>query len=327
MADKKRILIVGTGGIGLKHIKAFSSLDSPPHLSAIDPRPEAGEKARELGVEFLQRSWEDLSLPDFDGVVICAPAPKHVAFVMRCLEDGVPVLSEKPLSHNWEGVEDLVALSEKPGAPPSGIAYTRRYVPAHQWAAELVASGKLGPMPVARIAAGQPFTTYRPDYRQTYYASRAQGGGCMLDFTSHFVDLLQFYLGRIKSARGFLRHSVLEGVEVEDTVAMALDFESGALGTVHVNQYQPVNENLIDFCGSEHCLRMFEPEFSGKVFQSGSEDWSQLDLPTGDYLDALRFQAGAFLEAINGGPAMRTSIADAANTLRVCLDVLESGAD
>lgn len=324
MAGKKRILIVGAGGIGLKHINAFRSLDAPPALAAIDPRPEAARRAAELGVEVLDNAWEDLRLADFDGIVICAPAPKHVPFIARCLSEGVPVLSEKPLSHNWDGVEELVKLSAKPGAPPSGVAYTRRYVPAHHEAAEMVKSGKLGSMPVARIVAGQPFTTYRPDYRQTYYASRAMGGGCMLDFTSHFVDLLQFYLGHIRAARGFLRHSVLEGVEVEDTVAMALDFESGTLGTVHVNQYQPVNENVIDFCGERTCLRMLEPGFSGELFGSGFEEWQNLELPPGDYAEALKRQAGAFLAAIDGGPAMRCGIADAANTLRACLDVMES---
>jgi predicted dehydrogenase len=323
MAEKKRILIVGAGGIGLKHIRAFSSLSAPPALAAVDPRPEAGARAKELGVEVLDKSWEDLHLPDFDGIVICAPAPKHVPFVTRCLGEGVPVLSEKPLSQEWDGVEELIRLSRQPNAPATGIAYTRRYVPAHEQAAEMVRSGKLGDVATARIIAGQPFTTYRPDYRQTYYASRAMGGGCVLDFTSHFIDLLQFYLGPIKAARGFKRHSVLEGVEVEDTVAMALDFESGVLGTVHVNQYQPVNENIIDFCGADSCLRMLEPGFTGKVFRSGSEEWQDLVLEPGDYAEALKRQAGAFLAAIDGGPAMHTSIAEAANTLRACLDVLD----
>ncbi len=320
MAGRKRILIVGAGGIGLKHIKAFSALDAPPSVAVTDPRPEAGERARDLGVEVLEEKWENLRLADFDGVVICAPAPKHVPFAKRCIIEGVPVLSEKPLSHNWEGVEELVELSTRPGAPPSGIAYTRRYVPAHQQAAEMVASGKLGPIPVARISAGQPFTTYRPDYRQTYYASRAQGGGCMLDFTSHFVDLMQLYLGRIKSAHGYMRHSVLEEVEVEDTVAMALDFESGALGTVHVNQYQPVNENVIDFCGERTCLRMLEPGFSGKLFQSGSEEWQDLELPRVT-LRALKRQAGGFWQR------RRVRLCHKhwdVHTMRICLDVMES---
>ena len=325
MAVRKRILIVGAGGIGLKHIRAFNSLDSPPRLSAIDPRAEAGARARESGVEVLDNAWEDLSLPDFDGVVICAPAPMHVPFAARCLREGVAVLSEKPLSHAWDGVEDLVELARGSAAPPSGVAYTRRYIPAHERARDMVASGKLGRMLVARITAGQPFTTYRPNYRQIYYASRAQGGGCVLDFASHFIDLMQFYLGPIKSAAGYCRHSALEGVEVEDTVAAAFDFSGGALGTLHVNQYQPVNESIIDFCGVDSCLRVLEPGFTGKVFRTGSQEWEELDLGPGDYGEALKRQAAAFLAAIDGGPPMRTGIADAANTLRMCLDLLETG--
>jgi predicted dehydrogenase len=237
----------------------------------------------------------------------------------------VPVLSEKPLSHTWDGVEDLVELASRPGAPVSGVAYTRRYIPAHEDARELVASGKLGPMPVGRIMAGQPFTTYRPDYKEIYYSNRAQGGGCVLDFASHFVDLMQYYLGRIDSVRGYWKHAMLEGVEVEDTVAAALEFSSGAIGTLHVNQYQPVNENIIDFCGDKTLLRMLEPGWTAQVFSSGAESWEPLALRPGDYFEGLNRQAAGFLAAINGGAPMHTSIADAANTLRACLDLLEAG--
>lgn len=324
MSKEKRILIVGAGGIGMKHLRAFSALDTPPRLFALDPRPDAAERVAEVGAELLVKDWENVKITDFDGVVLCVPAPLHIPFAARCLREGVPVLSEKPLSQAWDGVEELVELSQKPGAPPSGIAYTRRYIPAHADAQKMVASGKFGDMKVMRIAAGQPFTTYRPDYKQIYYASHAQGGGCILDFTSHFIDLVQFYLGPAKSACGWGKHLSIEGVSVEDTVAMALEFESGALGTIHVNQYQPVNENIIDFCGEDACVRILEPGLTGQVFQKGNEEWVDLNLSPGDYLEGIRQQAGAFLAAIDGGPAMRTSIADAANTLRLCLDLLKN---
>ena len=203
---KKRILIVGAGGIGLKHMRAMGALDVPPRLAVIEPRPDARARAAELGVEVLDSDWEGVDLSQFDGVVICAPAPMHVPMLARCLSEGVPVLTEKPLSQAWDGVEELIALADKEGAPPSGVAYTRRYVPAHRKAQEIVASGELGPILAVRVLAGQPFTSYRPDYRQTYYASRAMGGGCTLDFASHFVDLVQFYAGPINSICGYPRH-------------------------------------------------------------------------------------------------------------------------
>ncbi len=322
MPEPKRILIVGAGSIGLKHVRAFTAADPRVELYVMDPSQGARERAAAAGARTLDVSWEELDVTDCDGVVICAPAPMHVPYAARCLREGVPVLSEKPLSHSWDGVPELVRLSRKSRAPVSGVAYVRRYHPAHEAMRGLVASGSLGPMHVLRINSGQPFTTYRPDYKRIYYASREQGGGCVLDFASHFIDLAQYYLGRAKSVRGYAGHLALEGVGVEDTAALTFEFDGGELGTLNINQYQPLNENCIELCGPEACLRITEPGFTCRVWRAGSDRWEDIAVEPGDYLDALRRQAAAFLAAIDGGPPMRTSIADSAHTLRLCLDVL-----
>ena len=318
----KQVLIVGAGGIGLKHIKAFSAVDEPPHIVAIDPREAARARAEELGAEALDASWDSLDIKAFDGVVNCAPAPTHVPFAALCIREGTPILSEKPLSHSWDGVEELIELAESPGAPPSGVAYVRRYHPAHERMRAFLASGEFGEILGIRITAGQPFAKYRPDYRQIYYASYEMGGGCALDCASHMVDLVQWYLGRISSMQGYARHMALEGVEVDDTVSVAFDFDNGALGSLNVNQYQPLNETRIELFGPEGVLRIIEPGFACQVWRKDAEDWEELAVEPGDYAEALRRQAAGFLAAINGGPALRTSIRDAANTLRLCLDLL-----
>ena len=114
------------------------------------------------------------------------------------------------------------------------------------------------------------------------------------------------------------------GVEVEDVVALSLDFQSRALGSLHVNQYQPLNESRIEFCGVDGVLRIIEPGFACQIWRKDSEDWEDLDVEPGDYAEGLRRQAAAFLASIEGGPPMRTSIPEAAHTLRLCLDLLEN---
>lgn len=317
------ILIVGAGGIGLKHIRAFNGVEPRPKLCAIDPRRESLERAAELGAEPIDAAWDDIDLSQFGGVVICAPAPFHVPMTARCLREGVPVLSEKPLSHAWSGVEELIELSEQAGAPPSGVAYVRRYHPLHQMAARLIASGELGEMLVCRVNTGQPFTTYRPDYKEIYYARREMGGGCLLDAASHHIDLVQSYMGPIREMTGFIRHLALEGVEVEDAVALSFDFSrNGALGTMNTNQFQPNNEGIIEFAGTDGFLRIVEPGFTCRIFRKGAADWEDLEVEQADYLEAMRRQAQAFVAAIDGGPPLLTSIRDAAHTLRLCLKLI-----
>lgn len=318
-----RFLIVGGGSIGLKHARAFGSLDPRPELVVLDPREEARKRAAELGADVQDSPFENTDIRAFDGVVICAPAPFHVPFARRCVAQGVPVLSEKPLSHSREGVDELIRAAESPAAPPSGVAFTRRYHPAHEQMREMVAGGDLGRVLCIRISAGQPFTSYRPDYRDIYFARRDMGGGCLLDFASHFIDLAQWYAGPASRMTGCMQHLVLEGVDVEDTVALALEFENKALATIHVNQYQPVNENILDFVCERAVLRIAEPGFACRIWREGRDDWEQIETPPGDYAEALRRQAAAFVAAVGGGPQMRTSIKEAARTLDLCLRLLD----
>lgn len=276
-----------------------------------------------MGVRVLDTDWDSIDPREFDGVVLCVPPPLHAPFASRLLAAGVPVLSEKPLSSGWEGVDDLVRDAEAVGAPPSGVAYVRRYIGVHADVRRMIEKGDFGPIAAVRISAGQPFASYRPDYQSIYYARRETGGGCVLDFASHFLDLAQWLAGPCRSVRGYCGRLALEGVEVEDTAVVSFDLESGGLGTLNVNQYQPVNENVIDLCGPEACVRIVEPDFTCRVWRRGAGDWQTVDTRQGDYSDGLAAQAAAFLDAIEGGPPMRTGIREAAHTLRLCLDLLE----
>lgn len=323
MPPERRILVVGTGSIGLKHLRAFLSLDSPPSLTAIDPSPAARGRAAEMGVRVLDTDWDSADLTDFDGVVLCVPPPLHVPYASRLLAAGVPVLSEKPLSGGWDGVEDLVRRSEEDGAPHSGVAYVRRCIGVHAETRRMVERGDFGPILVVRVSSGQPFPRCRPDYRSIYYAKRETGGGCVLDFASHFLDLAQWLAGPIRSVRGYSGRLALDGVEVEDTAVVSFDLESDGLGALSVNQFQPVNENVIDLCGPEACVRILEPGFTCRVWRRHATEWETLKTRSGDYAEGLAAQAAAFLAAIDGGPPMRTGIAEAAHTLRLCLDLLE----
>ncbi len=103
-------------------------------------------------------------------------------------------------------------------------------------------------------------------------------------------------------------------MEVDDTVAASFDFEtSPALGVLHVNQFQPVNENLLEFAGTEGCLRIREPSFQCEVFSKGASAWDAVHIYGGDYLDACGVRA---LPDRNRGGANENLIADAASTLR-----------
>ncbi len=170
-----------------------------------------------------------------------------------------------------------------------------------------LAGGRFG-APVEIVATcGQNFPTYRPAYRQTYYASRATGGGAVQDALTHIIDAGQWLVGPIDKLAADASHQLLEGVEVEDTVHVIARHGS-VMGSYALNQHQMPNEFTI----SVHCERgtvryemhesrwrwMTEP---GNAWHDERHDVSQRDA-------LFIHQANAFLDAVEGKSAPLCSL-------------------
>ncbi|MBW7460505.1 Gfo/Idh/MocA family oxidoreductase, partial [Paenibacillus sepulcri] len=73
---------------------------------------------------------------------------------------------------------------------------------------------------------------------QSYYDSagwrgtwQLDGGGVLINQAIHTLDLLQFFMGPVKHVTAHKATLSHERIEVEDTAAAAIRFESGALGS------------------------------------------------------------------------------------------------
>lgn len=69
---------------------------------------------------------------------------------------------------------------------------------------------------------------------ETWRSDPAEGGGCLLDYASHVIDLLNGILSPVKSAKGTLLKSIYSG-KVEDAVYSLLEMQSGQTGLLSVN--------------------------------------------------------------------------------------------
>jgi predicted dehydrogenase len=58
------------------------------------------------------------------------------------------------------------------------------------------------------------------------------GGGALMNQSIHAIDLLQYFMGPVKSVQAFTDTLAHERIEVEDAAVAALRFENGALGVI-----------------------------------------------------------------------------------------------
>jgi len=325
----KRVLIIGAGGIGKRHIRGFLKTGrARVSVCEVDPA-KLRDVAATYDVEETYPDLESVSLGDFDLAVIAVPAHLHVPFGQRLADAGVPFLTEKPLSVSLDGVDRLIETVRSKGLTVR-VGYVRR---SRKWVQRLKAdldAGRIGEVRMAYLNASQDFPRYRPDYQRTYYAKRSMGGGAILDCASHFVDLVLWTLGPAREVAAMYDRLVLEGVECEDSLLMNLRMASGALVNLTFNQFQKPNVAVAEFIGTKGNLRLVDTEARLEFADDDSGRWqteSFLDrsmTPMEIHESLFAQQASDFLDALEGRPDLMCTLEEARENLRVCLAARES---
>jgi predicted dehydrogenase len=162
-----------------------------------------------------------------------------VPLALALVEQSIPVLMEKPLSHDLSRVAELQRLATARQVPVM-VGYNLRFNPSLIAFRELLGSGDLGTVRAARAEVGQYLPDWRPqaDYRGCVSASRALGGGALLEL-SHEIDYIYWLFGmpdRVTCRGG--HYSELE-IDVEDLVELCLEYDSPRrLVSIHLDFLQ-----------------------------------------------------------------------------------------
>lgn len=315
------VLIVGGGSIGERHLRCFQQIGCDVALcETSDARRQ--EVAAQYGLATTFAATRDAAKQSWDGVVICTPAHLHVEHVVQLAPTTPALLIEKPLCTRRVDVERLQAATADKVVQ---IAYVLRAHPAVQHVRRQLAAGQIGTLHEVTVVAGQHFPTFRPAYREIYYARRESGGGAIQDAATHLFDLIQHLAGPLDWVFCDAAHQELPGVEVEDTVHVV-----GRAGRVMVslalNQFMAPNETHVQLNGSAGSLAIRLHEQRSGQFLRGDAEWSWTEAPVRERDDLFRWQAENFLAAAAGRQPPLCSLDDGVRALQVNLAALASAA-
>lgn len=225
--NKLRMVVVGPGLIGKVHIRLIQENPEMQLAGLVAPDREGNQSvAKSCGVPL----WHDLSAcmsgSHVDGVVIASPNEFHFEQASQCIEWGIPVLLEKPITPTVAQGRQLVNLVARKHAKVL-IGHHRAHSPLLAKARGLIQQGRVGRL-VSVMGSAQ---FYKPDHYFSDGPWRAQiGGGPILINLIHEIGNLRSLMGEISAVQA-LASSCIRKFPVEDTVAINMMFESGALGT------------------------------------------------------------------------------------------------
>lgn len=226
MSDRLRILVCGPGLIGRKHAQLIIQSDRCELVALVGP--DSGDNmsfASQCGVPLYDRLDMAVSKVGVDAVILSSPNACHHEQALFCIRNKIPVLVEKPLTDDIRHAAMLVDESNRQGVPVL-VGHHRAHSPLLDTASGFLSSAAFGRMVCVQASA----LFYKPAHYFIDGAWRARkGGGPLLINMIHEVGLLRHFCGEISAVFAAAGHHV-RGFEVEDTVAITLEFASGALG-------------------------------------------------------------------------------------------------
>jgi predicted dehydrogenase len=173
-------------------------------------------------------------------VLITNPTAYHLQVALTAAQAGCHLFIEKPLSHSWDGVEELLSIIQQQHLVTL-VGFDLRFDPGLCRVKALLEEGCIGRLLAIQAQVGQYLPDWHPseDYRKGISARIETGGGVILDLT-HELDYVSWLFGPVSSVSCFAdKVSSLE-IETEDTATMLLRFQNGAMGTVHLDYIQRV---------------------------------------------------------------------------------------
>jgi len=228
---RKRVAIVGCGGIAKSHAAAIEELDGLELAAVVDTDPEARAAAEEAwGAPGYHSVGELLSGPTIDIACICTPPATHRALTEEFLGAGLDVLCEKPLATSTEDAEAMIRAAERANRRLA-VSDKFRHVADLAEAGERVQAGEIGRPLHYAVCFCAPV-----DVRGRWPSDPAQsGGGVLMDNGPHAFDVLSHVLDApISEVKAILAEPVL-APPVEDTAEVLFKTESGTTGRIELS--------------------------------------------------------------------------------------------
>ena len=274
-----------------------------------------------------------LAQPDLVFALVCARHNEAAAISHRVLAAGKHLLAEKPVGLTSAEILALQDAAASAGLV-AGVLYPRRAHPCMIAARQLVQMGTLGRL----LTLESRFLTTQVKFRdpESWLFRRGQaGGGILLWLGCHCLDLLHHVSGEeITEVGALLATRSGEAIDVDDTVALALRFSSGAIGTFHAGYTLAYSgAGYVNAAGYDSYLAFNGRE--GRVVWPDLNPSLHIESPPAAGRPAIReekFETAAstsyggasgedffrqFLAAMQGRGSPPTTLADAVRTARI----------
>ena len=335
-SESARIAVIGAGMMGQRHIGFMQQIPSASLVAVVDPATESATIANQNNVPWFTDTATMFHEVKPQGIIVASPTIYHLRPVVEALARGVHVLIEKPVTATLSEA-DTIRQYAADSTSRILVGHHRRHNPIVSRTREIISGGVIGDL---RAVNGQWTVLKHPDYFTPDWRKDREAGPVLINLV-HEIDYLLDICGPIHSISAEMSSHARQ-FDKEDTAAVIIGFENGALGTFLISDACPspwswengtaenplfpgTGQNAIRFMGSDGALEF--PNLRLWSYAEGHSHWHHpIDCTEMDFNDedAFLIQCEHFCQVVLGNQAPMVTLNDGIDTLRSTLAVFEA---
>jgi len=247
--EKLRVGVIGVGYLGKFHAQKYAAMEEAELVGVADPNLEAAEAVAAMNHTRAFADYHEL-FGQVDAVSIVVPTRFHHQVGMECLDAGLHLMMEKPITTTVAEADELIELAAKKGLILQ-VGHLERYNPAVMAMAEYLTT-----------------PLFVESHRIHVFKPRGLDVDVVLDLMIHDIDIVMSLID--SPLVDFHAVGLPVVTETTDIANVRLIFENGATANVTVSRisqdntrrlriFQPNSFLAVDYAGKElTCIRQLE---------------------------------------------------------------------
>lgn len=303
---KIRTAIIGFGKMGLLHGALLGRITDVELISIVDKSKLVLHAFKSMLPKVsYYNSYEELFSREgsISAVVIATPVFSHLELVRAAIKRDVHFFVEKPLCRQYKETDGLLDLLDSKPHVVGQVGFVSRFMPTFRKCKEILDRNAIG---YVRQVTGEMYVgdVFSPQ-KGWRYDPKTSGGGVLIDFAIHLIDLLYWLFGDVTlvSMEAVKVHSI----EVEDEIEAEITFKRGFLAYVRSSWSSPnhrkphirldivgetgnvvVTDQTIETCINDSSISYSAPDYySGYFMDIGGPHFS---LQMEGFFDAIKKQ-------------------------------------
>lgn len=224
--------IIGLGKMGISHLAILNGNSDVKIVGVCDKSGFVLDALKKLTSFNCYDGYEEmLEKKKPECVVISTPTKTHYDIAKYFIGKGINVFVEKPFGLNYQNGNELTVLANEKRIE-NQVGYHNRFISTFNYVKKLLDKDVIGN--VYHFYAEVNGPAFVKESKTSWRSKTNEGGGCLLDYGSHLINLVNYYFGIPSKVTGSIMKKIFS-VDSEDAVFSNLLFSNNISGNLSIN--------------------------------------------------------------------------------------------